>query len=991
MRKLLGWCACAGLTLLIAASASCKDNEILAELKSLGEECFLDSDCKDPLICVFGSCHVECQTDPDCVEAAATFDVHPRCVVGDKPSNVCLNADEVECGVETDGTTVLSTALCPGELWCGPDGECRSRCSSAIDCVAGQLCVQGSCASPDELDENGLLSDPATSTQGVPCSYHSECVAPLVCRNQVCSEQCLGDVDCPEGYLCVVDDSVEILGPVRVCRKPGGGGAAHCNNLTLDEDETDVDCGGSCAPCGTGSPCDAPSDCINGSCDEICLPAACDDSVRNGLETDVDCGGPDCALCPDGSTCASQSDCDGATTCFENVCVGPDCLNGTLDGSETDVDCGGPDCGPCGAGEGCVIAGDCTDLVCAAFSCVDGSCIDGVKNNAESAVDCGGGGCQACPVGAPCTTASQCETGACSAGGFCAAPSCTDGAQNGLEPAIDCGGICPNACLEGQGCIDDGDCTGGTLCKPGLTSQCTATVTLTIAVAGNGNGSVTSDPTGISYPSAPSGEFFPGDPVTLSATPSPTSTLTGWSACGGVGDCDVIVNAPLTVTATFTSPVATFASGGSTDNPFATPDGATAFDASGNVYMASSLFSNTDFGSFSLQRISAPMFGNDATLVKFSASGTPLWGVNFADAGTEAQFRARAVVVTASGQAVVAVEAPTSFFVGAQFVTCPAQPGNKLALVRFNPDGSGAVGVCFGSNIFIRDAVIAADGDMLVVGSFEGTVDFGGGPPLVSSGGTPDAFLARYDTGSFALVEARDVAGDGMTTAQDIARDAAGTSFLISSDCTSASGTTDFGNGVLLTRPANFESEICTVRLNNQLDAVWAYGAGGPDPDIGFASAFLSNGVDVAVVGSFQAGVDFGDGVPIRQAGSSPDLAILRVNAATGVLQPSPSVIWYQNAGAPARSASIDGAGGPFHVGVGDFAFTPSFDINGTTASSAFLLSFDNFNATPAPLLGGNIIADLRVGPQGQIAFFSDSGPWGAIGAATSGIIQLLP
>ncbi len=205
-------------------TSSCKDNAILAELKALGEECFLDSDCNDPLVCVFGTCHVECQTDPDCVAAAESFDVHPRCVVGDKPSNVCLNGDEVDCSVETDEGTELTSALCPGALWCGPDGECRSRCASEIDCLTDQVCVQGSCASPEELDENGLLSDPADSTQGVPCSYHSECVAPLVCRAQVCSEQCLGDVDCAEGFLCVVDDSVEILGPVRVCRKPGGGG-----------------------------------------------------------------------------------------------------------------------------------------------------------------------------------------------------------------------------------------------------------------------------------------------------------------------------------------------------------------------------------------------------------------------------------------------------------------------------------------------------------------------------------------------------------------------------------------------------------------------------------------------------------------------------------------------------------------------------------------------------------------------------------------------
>ncbi|RSK41425.1 T9SS type A sorting domain-containing protein [Mangrovimonas spongiae] len=49
----------------------------------------------------------------------------------------------------------------------------------------------------------------------------------------------------------------------------------------------------------------------------------CDDGVQNGDETGVDCGGPDCAPCPES------------------------CDDGILNNGEEQVDCGGPNCEPC--------------------------------------------------------------------------------------------------------------------------------------------------------------------------------------------------------------------------------------------------------------------------------------------------------------------------------------------------------------------------------------------------------------------------------------------------------------------------------------------------------------------------------------------------------------------------------------------------------------------------------------------------------------------
>ena len=70
-----------------------------------------------------------------------------------------------------------------------------------------------------------------------------------------------------------------------------------CSNGILDEEETDIDCGGICAPCALGEECDRDSDCAVGICYEgICTPSTCYNGVKDNGETGIDCGGP-CAPC----------------------------------------------------------------------------------------------------------------------------------------------------------------------------------------------------------------------------------------------------------------------------------------------------------------------------------------------------------------------------------------------------------------------------------------------------------------------------------------------------------------------------------------------------------------------------------------------------------------------------------------------------------------------------------------------------------------------
>jgi hypothetical protein len=101
--------------------------------------------------------------------------------------------------------------------------------------------------------------------------------------------------------------------------------------------------------------------CVDASCTLPSWQPTCSDRVRNGDETDVDCGGS-CGGCAPGGGCVSDGDCQ--TRCVAGVCAEPSCHDGVWDGFETDVDCGlacGSNCPP---GRRCIEGHDCGSGVC---------------------------------------------------------------------------------------------------------------------------------------------------------------------------------------------------------------------------------------------------------------------------------------------------------------------------------------------------------------------------------------------------------------------------------------------------------------------------------------------------------------------------------------------------------------------------------------------------------------------------------------------------
>ncbi|MEJ7732107.1 MAG: hypothetical protein WKG00_23210 [Polyangiaceae bacterium] len=149
--------------------------------------------------------------------------------------------------------------------------------------------------------------------------------------------------------------------------------AGSCSDGIRNGGESDVDCGGpaqlDCSPCDVGNDCTTGTDCASGVCEgTACGEGDCNDDIVNGDETDVDCGGQDCDYCVSGQKCNSELDCE--YFCEDGHCIDDPCEDGVRNLDETDIDCGGMDCAyPCVDGKDCLIPDDCESFNCVAETC----------------------------------------------------------------------------------------------------------------------------------------------------------------------------------------------------------------------------------------------------------------------------------------------------------------------------------------------------------------------------------------------------------------------------------------------------------------------------------------------------------------------------------------------------------------------------------------------------------------------------------------------
>ncbi len=267
---------------------------------------------------------------------------------------------------------------------------------------------------------------------------------------------------------------------------------------------------GQCVACNMDADCVAPQVCDPAMGSNTCVDPSCTDGTQNGTETDVDCGGA-CAPCQNGLSCVGGADCQSGF-----------CNGGTCEACGSDGDCSpadycdtGANGGTCVAdqtnGEACTAAGQCASGFCVDGLCCDTACtgtcdacsvakkgqgIDGTCGSVVSGTDpddecaqamaatCGQTG--ACNGSSACQLYSAmtvCQAQSCAAG-VLSTPDLCDGAGTCLDSGtMSCGDYTCDAagltCL--TGCTSDSQCAAtaycnGASCVPKLTggSACSA-------------------------------------------------------------------------------------------------------------------------------------------------------------------------------------------------------------------------------------------------------------------------------------------------------------------------------------------------------------------------------------------------------------------------------------------------------------------------------------------------------------------------------------
>lgn len=210
----------------------------------------------------------------------------------------------------------------------------------------------------------------------------------------------------------------------------------------------------------------------------------------------------------------------------------------------------------------------------------------------------------------------------------------------------------------------------------------------------------------------------------------------------------------------------------------------------------------------------------------------------------------------------------------------------------------------FGDNTDQDGYAVATDaqGNVVVVGQFVGTIDFGGGP-FSTPNTQPDIFVAKLSpTGSH--IWSRRFGANGADVGRGVAIDAAGDVILTGV----YQSTVDFGGGPMVSVSGTTDAVV--VKLAGATGAyIWAKGFGSLGGDEGSAVAVDSLG-NIAVVGHFRNTVDFGGGGLV--GAGLDDIFLVKLSSAGAHLL---SKAWGDPSTQNMRSVAFDSAGSIYFTG----------------------------------------------------------------------------
>jgi hypothetical protein len=328
--------------------------------------------------------------------------------------------------------------------------------------------------------------------------------------------------------------------------------------------------------------------------------------------------------------------------------------------------------------------------------------------------------------------------------------------------------------------------------------------------------------------------------------------------------------------------------GGSTTSDSAWANGV-ATDTSGNAVTVGQFLGTVNFGGGNVTTGGS----YDIFAVKYSSSGGHTWSKRLGGSGSD---NAYGVAVDRNGSVLVAGSfySPSVDFGGGALTNAGYQ---DAFVAKYASDGSYLWAKRLGgANTDIATAVaVDTNGNVVVAGYFQGTVDFGGGG--LTSGGGSDIFVAKYASdGSY--LWAKRFGGTSSDIPKAVAVDGSGNVAVAGY----FQGTVNFGGGTLTSAGS---SDIFVAKYSSTGSHLWSKSFGSTSSDYGYAVAIDGSG-NVVVAGDFVGTVDFGGGALTASGGGNIFLA--KYSATGGYL-------WVKNFGtssslAPhASGVAVDGNG----------------------------------------------------------------------------------
>jgi hypothetical protein len=277
------------------------------------------------------------------------------------------------------------------------------------------------------------------------------------------------------------------------------------------------------------------------------------------------------------------------------------------------------------------------------------------------------------------------------------------------------------------------------------------------------------------------------------------------------------------------------------------------FDAAGNVLLAGHFRGKVDFGGGPLASTQGP--GADIFVAKLDAAGNHLWSKRFGDGANQ---RANGLAVDGAGNVVVAGGFDGTLDFGSIVLTSSGV--EDVFVAKLDATGAPVWAKRFGDSAQQAATAVAVDaaGDVVLTGSFSGTLALGG-PPLQATGFV-DAFVAKLGGAAGAHLWSKPYGLAGFAAGLDVATYQS--RVLVTGAFT---GSLDLGGGPF-GDATSYQAFV--VKLDPAGGYFWSKAFGDSGSDQGARGIAVAPNGDVLVAGDFEGAIDLGKG-PLVSAGLS--------------------------------------------------------------------------------------------------------------------------